>query len=433
MSGRLGIVAALAALALVGSVTNLLSNEYSYARVLEQMQENIEKQIELNFVGAEKIRELKPALTNFVDAMRNGAEDLSTHYDRTYLGQGEGFSTNDFHKMESRYSIFLEQSLQKLLTIRRLLKQSKSPLSEIQSLTLLLDDFKEGRPTQISMGEHLQTVAPFKSKRAQMIFRLLASSRFAFSKPEVFEWLSGVIKPEDYALSLPQIQVSNEDIENLEFQKEPSVHIFLVNHEAGLLEVLLGANVLDKLQVDQNFLLTFRRVFGLFSGRLYDEKSTVFVEDGKSLKELESRILESFENNPEKSIGLVMAPEGMLPSIAAFNPISVKPGGLILARRLAAQGVPVKIWVGHFNGYSYLSSEQGSTPFQFQVTGPINVPTDELKKPDPWVDDMRLLVEKILNQSRATRVVDLSTARHRDNTSIPLSCAISLLAVEDEA
>jgi len=351
---------------------------------------------------------------------------LRVAYEYTFINpEPSKSSARIFGAQEHRFNVLVDKLYEILFDLSLSIQKQESSrklLKFVAKLKTMNAEFRDLRsPFEVSTLKDIKAILPNRSFRWTVFLdSLWTLSRK--SSDSLIDSLHKVIQPFRFirtnALTPTRISGWNP----AEAPEGPAHYVLALNHDQGLLEIPLAYSVFESLGVERVYTLTTKKAFGRFPAGRIPGENVVYIEDDKPLDEIVRRILKS-----EKSrVGILICPEGALPSMAASTPLAAKAGGFVLARKLAralAGKIPVYLLNGIFNGHEHFTSEV-PVPLELVLQDPMEVPTSEISRNDEWVKEARLKFENLVNIHRVIHQPDLINPRIASATNFPVSDAL---------
>lgn len=327
-----------------------------------------------------------------------------------------------FMEREMRLNVYMDRIYAQLFKLAQnlQLKESASTLNAIVLKLRKVDaEFHErSTPMASTASENIPQVLPNRHHRAAALFDA-TKALLGRSADGLVDVLNKAIIPFRYMRPTGRSAVRFAGWDPRTAPQGPAHFILHLNHDQGLMEINMAYEVFETMGVERIYTLTTKKAWGYFpKGRIPGE-NVVYIEDDKPIDQLVKRIQASNRGR----IGIMVCPEGILPSMYASMPIAAKPGAFVLARKLAAAlkgKIPVYSIFGIFNGHEHFTSDK-APPLTLNLEPAELVPTDALSPNDSWVQKARRAFENLVNIERVVRQPDLNHARRATSTNFAVS------------
>lgn len=412
--------------------TEFQEGENVYIQRLDDLARAIEIQIEkvlipqvgeVRSLSAVDRRMLYGALKASKTLSALGLNSLKVAYSYTLADPGASkASAKLFMSKERRLNIFVDRLysiLYKMALDIQMQKGSGKLLSQVAILEKMNAEFRDlTQPFESSVMEDLKAIVPNRLYRYP--FMLDASiGLFRKSSESLIDGLKRAIMPFRFLRAKSAVPAKLTGWETKKAPQGPAHFVLALNHDQGLIEIALAYSVFEALGIDKVYTLTTKKAWERFPKGKMPGENVVYIEDGKPLDAIVNRI----QKSQKERVGILVCPEGILPSMSASTPIAAKPGGFVLARKLARafqNKIPVYFLSGIFNGHEHYTSHD-VVPLELKLEEPVLVPTHEISKDDEWVNKTRLRFENLVNERRVIHQPDLINPRRASRTNFPVS------------
>lgn len=342
-------------------------------------------------------------------------------YQRSFVENRSSSSVFSAH--EQRLNVYLDRLYSLLFKISLRAEETVVNLDFddwTQAILGLRQEFRDiSSPLRSSTADEIRGIVPRRAYRWQVLSDALA--KLSIGRADLMSSVNSFTIGFRFLRGNKQHSARIEGYDPSELQGLQGPIVLALNHEQALLEIHMAYRIFEAAKMDQVFVLTTKKAWSMFpKGRHpYD---AIYIEETKPLDELVTRVKNAQAEG--KRVGILVCPEGLLPSMYAHMPIAVKPGAFVLARKLAiamqAQGLPTHLLAGLFNGHEHYTSDD-IVDLKLKLFPPTIVPTTPLTGVDSWVAEQRLAFENLLNQTRGTRLVDMIHPRRASGTDLPVT------------
>ncbi len=202
---------------------------------------------------------------------------------------------------------------------------------------------------------------------------------------------------------------------------ENAAVVIALNHDHGVLDGRVIGEINERLGIANSMIVTTRVAWPNLSIRDSKDPNTFFIEDGLYLRDVINRMV----NFDQGKISFGILPEGFIPQWQTQMPLTVKRGAFYVARRAAymlQQNKPVYFIEGQTNGLAHITRKE---PFEVVLRQPELVPTDALRKYDPWIESKRAEFEWRTNLGRGLYIADVDNRAKVDGTYVNQVATIS--------